>query len=146
MTSLFWLLYNSEITVTLLIVPDPHDTTASMLVLLQGGGLGTNVPLVNVETNVSEMELYKSHRVNVHLLAVGAARGVFVGILVGDFVGVNVVGGLIGCVVGENVGAVVGILVGCLVGIVVGAKDGERVGTLVGTLVGRFVGIFDGTG
>ena len=125
---------------TLLIVPEPQDTTASILVLLHGGGLETNIPLVNVVTNVSEMELYKSHRVKVHLIAVGVEMGAFDGIFVGDFVGIRV-GTNVGFLVGVVVGALVGALLGCWVGDVVGTSEGEMMGAFVGTSEGDLIGV-----
>ena len=159
-TNLFLLLYNSEVTVTLLTVPEPHDITASILVLLHGGGLRTKVPFVNVVTKVSVLELYKSHRARVHLLAVGGGIGAFDGVLVGDFVGLVVctsvgffvgikvgfsvgssVGDFVGTSVGRRLGAVEGALVGCLVmGETVGILLGVKVGALVKTFVGTNVG------
>ena len=104
-TNLFWLLNNSETTVTLRTTePTPQDTTASMLVLLHGGKLDTTVPLFSVVIKVSVMELYKSHRVKVHLLTVGVETGAFTGVFVGDFVGFAV-GRLIGFLDGTLVGA-----------------------------------------
>ena len=102
-----------------ILAPIPHERTASILVLLQGGGLATKIPFVKVVTKVFDLELNKSHRTTIQGFAMGdvgsGATGVTTGKLSGTFVGV---------LVGNRIGAFDGIITG-------GFGTGAAIGTKV---------------
>ena len=88
-----------------MLAPEPHETTASILVLLHGGGFATDTPFFSVVTNVFDLELNKSHRTTLQGLTTGVGiklTGVMTGTFQGTFVG-GLMGAFAGAATGTNV-------------------------------------------
>jgi hypothetical protein len=133
------LLVNNSMITDVIVAPDPHVTTASILVVLHGGGLATVDPFVSVVTKVLELELNKLYRASVQGVAMGGGGG---GVVIGDDNG-TFIGAFVGTLTGATVvGAFVGTLTGAtVVGAFVGAFTGA---TVIGAFVGAFVGAASG--